>query len=273
MAFNAQKRQELPLVLGVKRRLSRRNDPQAIKAQTEFERQRLAILKRDHWTCRGAGCGFAAHKMDRAPAGGMEVHHINDDHHDNRPENLITLCPLCHMVFMAGRRGAHFSGSLGWLPGLHQGQINLLHHVVWGVNRALEILAKQPDRAAQWGHRTHEPVPDGVQKAWREALDQLQLLANQSQERLYDLMDNALPHVTEEQTLYAMLQSLPHEAYRRRQVVFRHVRLWPNYEAFADLVDLWAEQIWVARYPVSSWDGVVDTVRRELERLAQANTN
>lgn len=30
--------------------------------------------------------------------GGLTVDHINEDHFDNRPENLQTLCPYCHHV-------------------------------------------------------------------------------------------------------------------------------------------------------------------------------
>ncbi len=69
----------------------------------KWRKIRREILKRDNYTCRA--CGIRSEKY-------MEVHHINGDHTDNRPENLVTLCPMCHAVFHAGITGIQRRGTL-----------------------------------------------------------------------------------------------------------------------------------------------------------------
>ena len=51
-----------------------------------WRRLRLAVLRRDGWTCQRCG--------RHAP---LEVHHVNQVPTDNRPENLTTLCRRCHI--------------------------------------------------------------------------------------------------------------------------------------------------------------------------------
>jgi 5-methylcytosine-specific restriction endonuclease McrA len=47
---------------------------------------RERILERDGYECRHC-------RSDRC----LSVHHVNGDAHDNREENLVTLCGLCDM--------------------------------------------------------------------------------------------------------------------------------------------------------------------------------
>ncbi len=70
---------------------------------SRWRRIRKEILERDDYTCQA--CGIRSEKY-------MEVHHINGDHTDNRPENLATLCPMCHAVFHVGITGIHRRGTL-----------------------------------------------------------------------------------------------------------------------------------------------------------------
>ena len=46
--------------------------------------QRERVLARDDYSC--TICGVPAY----------ELHHINGDASDHRPDNLVTLCPTCH---------------------------------------------------------------------------------------------------------------------------------------------------------------------------------
>ncbi len=64
---------------------------------------RKTVLFRDNYTCYY--CGFSCDKY-------MHVHHKEGRHHDNSPNNLITLCPLCHSCLHIGHAGVNRLGSL-----------------------------------------------------------------------------------------------------------------------------------------------------------------
>ena len=53
----------------------------------EFYQVRVRILERDKYVCQA--CGSEKKRMT--------VHHRDENKHNNRLENLITLCPSCHM--------------------------------------------------------------------------------------------------------------------------------------------------------------------------------
>jgi len=76
----------------------------AALSSAAWKRTRAAILERD-----GKRCVYCDH---HEPGGrGLEVNHISGNSRDDRPENLETVCPLCHRVLHAGRSAAVF-GSL-----------------------------------------------------------------------------------------------------------------------------------------------------------------
>ena len=78
----------------------------------------------------GRTCGrneYQRHRKDSCEQCGVTetlcVHHINDDHYDNRPENLETLCNSCHMSITkrkwwaakkAGKNPPKSNGPVGW---------------------------------------------------------------------------------------------------------------------------------------------------------------
>jgi intracellular multiplication protein IcmJ len=108
----------LPLVLSVKAANWRMNDENSEEADTEFRHVRQQALERDKRTCQF--CGFKAVKY-------QEVHHLNDDHADNRQENLVTACGFCHQVQHIGLAGKNKEAVLVWLPEVSQDK---LHHLV-----------------------------------------------------------------------------------------------------------------------------------------------
>ena len=108
----------LPLVLSVKATGWRMSDNNSDVADEEFKHVRKSVLDRDDKTCRF--CGFKASSW-------QEVHHLNDDHHDNRKENLVTACMFCHMIQHIGLAGKNKEAILVWLPEIEQAK---LHHIV-----------------------------------------------------------------------------------------------------------------------------------------------
>ena len=103
----ALRRPLLPLWLGVKRGVFRKDDPHASAADAKFGEIRETILGRDARRCRY--CGFIANRY-------QEIHHVNGDHDDNTPDNLVCACPFCHGTQHVGFQGVSGKAKLVALP-------------------------------------------------------------------------------------------------------------------------------------------------------------
>ncbi|ANN80817.1 type IVB secretion system protein IcmJDotN [Bordetella flabilis] len=102
-------------IIGVKRKIWRRDDEHAALADEAFEPMRKTILARDNYTCRF--CGFRASKY-------QEIHHMDDDHTNNTENNLVTVCTLCHQVHHLGMFAMRNAGFLAALPEFTQTEVN-----------------------------------------------------------------------------------------------------------------------------------------------------
>lgn len=125
----------LPLVLSTKQATWRMDDPHSDDSDAEFRSARKKALERDDKTCRF--CGFKA-------ASWLEVHHLDDDHHNNDVANLITACPYCHMCQHIGLSGIRGEAVLAYVPEIPQHQ---LHHLV----RCCQVAKHWSDRQRQVG--------------------------------------------------------------------------------------------------------------------------
>ena len=86
----------------------------------DWGRVREQILSRDRYTC--VYCGFSSEKY-------QEVHHLDGDHDNNIPENLVTACSFCHATQHIGLCGKEGRGKLIWLPEMSQAALN--HAIRW----------------------------------------------------------------------------------------------------------------------------------------------
>lgn len=117
----------IALAFRVKALLPRAADPQAELADDDFAGRRLDAIERDGWRCRACGC--PSQPVPHHPSGGFEVHHLDNNHRNNDPANLATLCPLCHGIFHIGWTVRHRKGRLVWLPEVPQAQLDMLVHM------------------------------------------------------------------------------------------------------------------------------------------------
>lgn len=205
-----------PLVLSVKRGRFRFDDPNASASDKAFKEVRSQVLERDHRTCQF--CNFRAPKY-------QDVHHLNDNHDDNRPENLITTCVLCHMAHHVGFAGQSKRGTLIYLDpglGMDQATLNQLVRTLW--------IAEASD-----------------EKAVR--LHALTLLS-----RLYKAAVNARRVIgTSDPTVLGdFLLGLSEAQYRRRGEVLSGIYLLPLKEGYEQYIKFWIEHVYHG-IPVRTW--------------------
>lgn len=125
----------IPLVPSVKCENWRMYDKDSGEADAEFQRVRKKALERDNHSCRF--CSFRSLKW-------QEVHHLNDDHADNRLDNLVTACPFCHMVQHIGLAGRNEEAVLVWLPEIAQDDLHHLVRTALVAQRQSDIIKSDP---------------------------------------------------------------------------------------------------------------------------------
>lgn len=114
----------LPLTLSCKVKAWRMDDAASEEADAGFLAVKRKVRERDDHSCRF--CGFKQTKTDFY----MQVHHRNDDHHDNRPDNLVTACMHCHAVHHIGLWGSAGEAVLVYLPEWPQHYLNHVCRIV-----------------------------------------------------------------------------------------------------------------------------------------------
>ncbi|MDR2208075.1 MAG: type IVB secretion system protein IcmJDotN [Azoarcus sp.] len=120
-------------VLGVKRGLWRQDDEHALDTGIVFGKIRADIFARDNHTCRF--CGWRSPKY-------QECHHVDNDHHNNEPGNMITACTLCHQVHHLGMCAMRGGGFLAVLPELTQVEVNNIARMIHLVQFASDKVDK-----------------------------------------------------------------------------------------------------------------------------------
>lgn len=110
------------IVLSAKRRSWRMMDAHADEHDKRYQAVREQMLQRDDYTC--CYCMFRSVKY-------QHIHHLDDDHGNNKPANLVTACPLCHQCHHLGMAGVRKAGVVIWLPEISQPQVNNLCRAIF----------------------------------------------------------------------------------------------------------------------------------------------
>lgn len=231
------------LIIGVKRKKWRAADPNRDGADDEFGRVRKQVLKAENFACRY--CGFVSHKY-------QEVHHIDDNHQNNDPQNLITVCPLCHQVFHLGFAAARGAGFIAVIPELSQVEVNR-------IARAM-ILA--------------QAIP--IERNNKDAKKQLESLYAQFEHRGQSLI-NRMIHSDDDQPsknvssdLANALLECSDQAYAKRGHLLKHLRLVPTPASMNDAQikyytgnHIETRKSNLNRYVISTWKKAYDLLKGE----------
>jgi len=198
----------LPLVLSAKSTLTRMHDAEAESADSDFRSVRPSVLRRDQDACRF--CGFADKGLY------IQVHHLDDDHHNNKPENLVTACVHCHACFHIGLWGSRGEASIVYLPELEQWQLS---HVC----RALLVAKHYPSKLAQ--NREVDPARKAAAQKMHDAAKAMMARMEARGEQAEQLIGTSSA-----QDLANVLHNLPPEVYARRAERLKGLRLLVGFE-------------------------------------------
>jgi len=212
--------QRIPLTLSVKCENWRMFDKGSEDADAEFEKVRKKALERDNHSCRF--CGFRAMKW-------QEVHHANDDHADNRMENLVTACPFCHMCQHIGLAGRNEEAVLVWLPQISQAD---LHHIV--------RTAMVAQRMAEVIKADMRARPDLVRQ-YREAADVAK--AAMAAFRAREAEAERFLGTSDPLEIGNAMLLLPDDAYARRADALAGIRLLPLGRRMKDREDIMLKHV------------------------------
>lgn len=236
-----------PLVPNVKRKKWRAIDASGEDIDQEYIDIRRQMLIRDKYTCRY--CGFKTVPMQGQPSisslasGFLEGHHINNDHSDNRLDNLITVCPFCHLPFHIGNAGYRERAKGIYVPNplLTQERLNLM------VNCLAVAEARSREEKSQFG-----------QQAIRIylKLDQLSI-------PLKNLEDNI--NLSDLKDLSGALMLLG-EGFSEKSNALQNFRILPCPEAFGEAVNYWSNSTWL---PGQGWEKQWEAVHKNWKENAQ----
>jgi intracellular multiplication protein IcmJ len=111
-----------PLFISSKRTSWRMLDWHAGESDNRYAEIREKVLKRDNYQC--AYCNFKSLKY-------QQLHHLDNDHGNNKPENLVTACALCHQCFHLGLAGVNHSGTIVYIPEISQSDLNSITRAIF----------------------------------------------------------------------------------------------------------------------------------------------
>ena len=171
-----------------------------------------------------ASGGISCHLCGQPLQGWQDVYHLNDDHADDTPGNLVASCPLCHLPQHLNRTTIDEEAVLIWLPEMTQRAVIVLvraAHVALfrhgTAPYATSLPARQESEAASAAFATLRTLETRAAAA-------AQLLGSNS------------PRV-----LGAALMSLPPDVYAERIARLGGVRLLPRGRLYRDSRDIYGQ--------------------------------
>ena len=104
----------IKLLLSIKRLSFRVNDANSAEADRALGAKRRNILRQQQHICQG--CGYTSKPSDDKLRSHLDVHHLDDDHHNNEDANLCVICHMCHPYQHVGEI-SHRSDSMAQTMG------------------------------------------------------------------------------------------------------------------------------------------------------------
>lgn len=219
-----------PLILGVKNSIWRVHDANREDADAAFRSVRYQVTQRDKLTC--VYCGMKTRGVEGSKTGApdgtartsgyMEVHHLDDDHTNNVPDNLVTVCPFCHAVFHCGNAGHRQAGHIIHAPWIMQADLNLVCHMMF----ILMYSATQAGRDQEYKNLAQDITGQ------YNALEELRGDA-------CEIFGEGMDDPSNFGYALKMLSSEDNERYKQRHTFLGGARFLPSYSAHETQIRIW----------------------------------
>jgi len=190
-------------------------------SEPSYRTKREGILLRDDFKCQG--CNFFSKKFH-------EVHHKDDNHSNDKDENLVTFCCLCHGCFHLGFVGQQSKAQIIYLPELEQHELNTILRSMW---IAVENKTKYKDHA-------------------KLVLAILKNRATHAREIL---------KTSEPRVLANLLAELPDKDYKRRSSFLADFKLLHSPELYERQLKYWSSET-INNYPEENWGDLLQEAQK-----------
>lgn len=264
-----QTREKPQLVMSAKRSVWRMNDHGGESADREFQRVRLAILDACGGRCEF--CGLISAKY-------QEVHHGDDDHRNNKPENLFGSCPLCHQVFHVGLAGIRDGATVIYAPEFTQAEINQISLLIWTIESTKDAAVIEESQFKRI-HASATKLRGDLENRRGTVLLRMHKYFTDNNLLPKD-MKPALSHFGP--SLFAsILMSLDDETYEKRADLLGGLRLLPRSARFESRVEHWRDEQarimaitdWKSLVPERLLSEIIVTCMRRVEAAEQLLAN
>lgn len=241
---------------------------------------REEILKRDDYTCCDCSLKLPRH---------MEVRHLDEDHTNNDPSNLVCVCPFCHMRDHLGPTGFAMAATVIGSTRIPQALINVQVLVCWYILSRIQdtedirdLKESETDDAKIRLLKAARYLLSDLQTAgsrWVDSLSKaatdpytfgtlLTKLRYEEVELLSSDKPNAKPTYEVKKVLHDSKDST--QMYKDRAVTFSALSLLPRQEAFKRQCQDWFAYF-DAKKSIDSWAKGMEVFlkRHELDDVAQ----
>jgi intracellular multiplication protein IcmJ len=235
------------LVLSSKRSVWRMHD-HADEADKAFRLVRKIVLEASDYACQ-----FCGHRSEKY----QEVHHIDDNHKNNKPSNLATSCPLCHQVFHVGLAGMKEGGDLVYVPELSQAEINQVALVIWLTKEAEGQKFSDPSQATLQArlHARATTLEGMIGNRRGTVLLRLKSALKDTAFPQEFLDKLKLSHLSPT-LLSSALMALPDALYEKRGDLLGGLRIFPNAVRFRERIKFWSQEQ-AAVLPLPTWYKII----------------
>lgn len=188
------------------------------------------VMAQPRFGRRCAYCDFAFGTSDH-----FEVHHLDGDHTNASPDNMVPICVLCHAPFhldLVTRRWHGHSGKIIFLPEMTQIQLNNLLQAIFFAKSEQQGMGVVTNPSSAGSAEPDSPIIRA--NSLYVALERRAALVEQ-------LPDGSVgrPGLSTPSTLARVLTEMTDEEYAKRDVLLHGLRYLPSEGHLVDLAKEW----------------------------------